>query len=115
MKELKYNHLFHRELAPFERIISKDKKFEIRLNDEKRQKVKIWDIVKWVLKDDETRFFISEITWLSYFKTFEELYYSFEEKIPDIDKEILSRVYKEKQVKKYWIVLMHFKLIYFEN
>jgi ASC-1-like (ASCH) protein len=38
---LKYDHLFHRDLDPFNRIITKEKKFEIRLNDEKRQKVKI--------------------------------------------------------------------------
>ena len=37
MKNIKYNHLFHRDLDPFERILSKEKKFEIRLNDEKRK------------------------------------------------------------------------------
>jgi len=114
MKNIKHNHLFHRDLDPFNRIIEKTKKFEIRLNDEKRQEVKIWDIVKWVLRDDEDKYFLSEITGLSYFKNWEDLFYSFWNKISDSDKEILKKVYTWEKLEKYWILIMYFKLIYFK-
>lgn len=112
MQNLEYNHLFHRDLDPFNRIIKWEKKFEIRLNDEKRQKVKIWDKVKWVLRDDETRYFISEITGLSYFKSFEDLFYAFDDKVSEWDKEILKRVYSPEDIQKYLILVMHFRLLY---
>lgn len=112
MKNKSYNHLFHRDLDPFNRIIVKEKKFEIRLNDEKRQKVKIWDKIKWVLRNDKSRYFISEITGLSYFKKWEDLFYSFWDKISDWDKKILQRVYSWEKLEKYWILVMHFKLLF---
>lgn len=115
MKTIKYDHLFHRDLDPFERIIKKEKKFEIRLNDEKRQKVKIGDRVKWVLRDDENRFFISEIVWLSYFKSWDDLFYCFWDDISDSDKQILKRVYSDEKLLKYGILIMHFKILFVNN
>ena len=114
MENIKYNHLFHRDLDPFNRIIARTKKFEIRLNDEKRQKVKIWDIVKWVLRDDENKYFISEIIGLSHFTNWEDLFYSFWDDISENDKIILKKVYSWDKLEKYWILIMHFKLISFE-
>lgn len=115
MTELNYDHLFHRDLDPFNRIISKEKKFEIRLNDEKRQKVKIWDKVKGVLKDDKNKYFISKITGLSYFTKWEDLFYAFGDKISKWDKEILQRVYSGEKLEKYWILIMHFELLSFNK
>ena len=115
MEDIEYDHLFHRDLDPFNRIIAKTKKFEIRLNDEKRQKVKIWDIIKWVLRDDESKYFFSEITGLSYFKTWKNLFYAFWEQISENDKKILQRVYTWEKLSKYGILIMHFKLLAYKN
>ncbi len=111
MKNIKYDHVFHRDKDPFERIIAKTKKFEIRLNDEKRQKVKVGDRIKGVLRDDEDKYFISEITGLSYFKKWEDLFYAFGDQISEHDKEILERVYTGEKLEKYGILIMHFKLL----
>jgi hypothetical protein len=75
--------------------------------------VKIWDIVKWVLRDDENKYFISEITGLSHFKNWEDLFYSFWDDISQNDKNILEKVYSWDKLEKYWILIMHFKLIDF--
>ena len=111
MNDIEYNHLFHRDKSPFERIILKEKKFEIRLNDEKRQKVKIGDKIKGVLRYDKNKFFISEITGLSYFEKWDDVFYSFGDKISNEDKKILERVYSGEKLKKFGILIMHFKIL----
>ncbi|WP_069650117.1 ASCH domain-containing protein [Caloranaerobacter ferrireducens] len=59
---------------PFELIRSKKKIIEIRLNDEKRQKVKIGDIITFSkLPDCEERLRVKVLGLLHYY-TFEQLY-----------------------------------------
>lgn len=110
-KQLKYNHLFHRNTDPFERIVAGEKRFEIRLNDEKRQIVKIGDKVKGVLRDDKSKYFISEIIGLSHFKNFVNLFEVFGDSISVKDKLLLRKVYSDEMVEKFGILVMHFKLL----
>ncbi|MCK5588888.1 MAG: hypothetical protein KAI16_01080 [Candidatus Pacebacteria bacterium] len=109
--KLKPQHIFHRDEDPFDRIIKKEKIFEIRLNDKKRQKVKIGDIIKGVSRKNENQFFFSEVTGLSYFKRFEDVFNVFQNKVSEKDKEILERIYSLEKVEQYGILIIHFKLL----
>ena len=111
MTLISHDHLFHRDSDPFERIITGDKTFEIRLNDEKRQKVKTGDRVKVVLRGKDDTYFISEITDLEYFDDWDTLFTKFGDKISDEDKQLLQSIYTPQRVAKYGIVIMHFNLL----
>jgi len=106
-----YNHLFHRDSDPFKRIISGEKTFEIRLNDEKRQKVKIGDKIRGVLKGKDDSYFRSEITNLEYFDDWDTLFTRFGDKISSKDKQLLQKIYTPERVVQYSIVIMHFTLL----
>ena len=63
----------------FQAIKNGDKDIEVRLNDEKRSKIKIGDKIKFHHMDnDET--LIVEVINLHKFKTFKELFDNFEHK-----------------------------------
>lgn len=59
--------------GPFEAIKSGEKIYEMRLNDEKRQQMKIGDMIEFVSRADGTSF-EAEIVGLSYYKNFAEMY-----------------------------------------
>lgn len=62
---------------PFFRIKSGLKIIEVRLNDEKRQKVKIGDSIEFTNLDNSNETIVVEVQGLSSFTTFEELYSAF--------------------------------------
>ena len=59
--------------GPFEAIKSGEKIYEMRLNDEKRQQMKVGDTIEFVSRADGTSF-EAEIVELSYYKNFAEMY-----------------------------------------
>jgi len=59
---------------PFEKIKNGSKVIEIRLNDEKRQLMKVGDQIEFALRPDFTDTFKAEITGLNVFKNFKEAY-----------------------------------------
>ena len=94
---------------PFEKIKSGTKTIELRLNDKKRQKIKIGDTICFNTKTDKIA---AKVKHLHVFKDFEELYvalpldkcgYSPDE-ISTASPDDMLEYYTEKQIKKYGVV-----------
>ena len=60
--------------APFSMIESGGKKFELRLNDEKRQAVRVGDVIRFTRSDDDTEVLWGTVTERRDFPTFAALY-----------------------------------------
>ena len=101
----------HRDKEPFENIRNGIKKMEIRLNDEKRQKIKLNNIIKIINRDDESDILFVKVVGLSRFLSFEKLYGVFGDKIKDYEKEILSRVYSKEGETQYGVLAIHIELL----
>ena len=108
---IKENLIHHREKEPFEEIKNGTKKIEIRLNDEKRQKIKIGYIIKVINKDNENEILFVKVVELSHFPSFEKLYDIFSNKIKDYEKEILNRVYSKEKENYYGVLVIHIELL----
>lgn len=59
---------------PFEMIESGIKTIELRLYDEKRRKISIGDMIRFILVDDESKELHVKVKELYIFPSFEELY-----------------------------------------
>ncbi len=71
--------LHHMKLQqnPFDMIRSGCKTIEIRLNDEKRQQVRVGDTIEFSLIDDPTQHINAVVEGLHHFATFKDLCYAF--------------------------------------
>lgn len=67
-------HIMKLKKEPFEKIKNGSKTVELRLNDEKRQKVQIGDFIEFSRLDDETQKIQTRVTALHRFDSFVELY-----------------------------------------
>jgi len=110
----KYDIIHHREPTPFENIKNGLKKIEIRLYDEKRQKIKIGDVIKIINLEDSSQELFVEVIELSRFPTFKKLFEVFGNKIKPYEKEVLKRVYSKEKEKKYGILVIYFELVKFK-
>ena len=59
---------------PFEMIESGRKTIELRLYDEKRRKISVGDMIRFMLVDDESKELVVKVKELYIFSSFEELY-----------------------------------------
>ncbi len=107
---------FHLEKDIFEIVKNGTKNIEVRLNDEKRKKLKVGDTLIFFKRplDDET--IKATITDLKYYKNFSDLleHYNMEDLyMKDYSKEeflkLLEQFYGEKEQEKYGVVVIHFK------
>lgn len=55
-------------------IKSGDKVIEVRLNDEKRRKIKVGDIIRFIQVPDEAEEILTEVVELTAFPTFKDMY-----------------------------------------
>lgn len=103
-------HVMHLNDVPFNKIVKGEKQIEIRLNDEKRQIIRIGDEIVFVRLRDE-RSCAVEVLALHKFKTFRELFES--DLFPKcgcvgmnaVDAEqSMYRYYSEEEVKKYGVL-----------
>ena len=60
--------------APFDKIKNGSKTIELRLNDEKRQKVNIGDFIEFCCIDEPNKRIQTRVTNLHHFNSFAELY-----------------------------------------
>lgn len=100
---------------PFKLIADRSKRVEMRINDERRQSLSIGDLI--ILKNTDTKEeVIVEIEDIKKFKTFNELYSSFEKSDLGYKKnEIASpddmlNYYTEEQIKKYGVLAITIRL-----
>ena len=101
----------------FEKLRSQEKIYEIRLNDEKRQKVKVGDIITFRLQPELLKSINTKVMELTYFKSIKEML----EKIPLKDlgfehankldvEEVYRRYYAPEQESKYGVVAIKVEL-----
>ena len=67
-------HIMRLNPAPFEMIACGDKTIELRLNDEKRRKIKIGDEITFVNTENSLKTIKVEVIGIYRFKSFKELY-----------------------------------------
>lgn len=67
-------HKMKLRLSPFEKIKNGSKTIELRLYDEKRQKVQVGDFIEFSCLDDETQKIQTRVTALHHFGSFAELF-----------------------------------------
>ncbi|KKR21151.1 MAG: hypothetical protein UT48_C0012G0010 [Parcubacteria group bacterium GW2011_GWE2_39_37] len=63
--------------APFEKIINGKKIIESRLFDEKRQRIKVGDLIEFVNNDDQNIKITTKVLALYKYNSFEELFSNF--------------------------------------
>ncbi len=102
----------------FEQVANGTKNVEARVNDEKRQKLKVGDIITVLKRPDEIESLSVRVTALKYFKTFAEIVekYSIERLYsPNYTKQeyldLFPNFYSDEEIAKYGVVAIEFKLI----
>lgn len=75
---------------PFQRIANKRKTLELRLNDEKRQQVKIGDEIEFTELSNEARKVTVRVIGLHHFPTFKDLYENIDLSMLGHDPETIS-------------------------
>lgn len=98
----------------FTAIKNKEKDIEVRLNDEKRQKIKINDIIEF--ENIETHEILkTKVVNLYKFKTFEELFNNFDHKrlgLKETDTvNIMNNFYSKETQEKYDVLGIQIELI----
>lgn len=103
-------HIMKLKRAPFDKIRNGSKTIELRLNDEKRQKVNIGDFIEFCCIDEPNKRIQTRVTNLHHFNSFAELYatlpkeklgYSSEE-TPDPDH--MNEYYSKEEQDQYGVL-----------
>ena len=98
----------------FQAIKNKEKDIEVRLNDDKRRKIKIGDTITFHHLDTGETIKVKVIN-LYEFKTFKELFDQFDYKRIGVNKEdtykIMDSFYSEEEQEKYGALGIQIKLI----
>lgn len=67
------HHTLKLESYSFDKIRNGEKTIEVRLNDEKRKGIKVFDIIRFVKNSDQTESVDTEVLELLHHKSFEDL------------------------------------------
>ncbi|MDY4034851.1 ASCH domain-containing protein [Streptococcus dysgalactiae] len=97
---------------PFEMIASGTKTIELRLNDEKRQGIKVGDWICFYCTEDHSQILQAEVVGLHYFDDFRQLYQSLpldncgyrKEELEMARPEDMERYYSQEQQAQYGVV-----------
>lgn len=95
----------HLAEGPFLAVKSGSKKVEVRLNDAKRQIVKVGDIIIFVLANDTTTQLKRSVIAIEYFSTFTEAYTKYEAE----EKFAATQYYAEEKMKDLGVVVFSLK------
>ena len=108
---------FHLDSDIFDIIVNKDKNIEIRLNDEKRRKLKVGDTLVFLKRPDDIEKISATVTNLVYFDNFSDVTNYYDMKriyLDNTSKEdyinLMKRFYSDEEVSKYGVVAIEFKL-----
>lgn len=102
--------------GPFEAINNGTKTIEMRLYDEKRQKINVGDIIEFD-NDNTSEIIKTEVVKLHLFPNFEELYNNFNKvaigysEDEEANPEDMSQYYKNEDIEKYGVVGIEIKKI----
>jgi len=93
---------------PFEKIKNGTKTIELRLFDEKRQKLQLGDEIQFCLIDDPETTLNAKIVGLLQYRTFEDLYQDFPPEATGSDTKddwkLMRKYYSEEDEKKYGVL-----------
>ena len=99
---------------PFEKIKSGLKDIEVRLFDDKRKKIEIGDYIKFIQLPDLNVEFVVQVTGISLFSTFKELFSNFDSSrfghdSLSVEEQIskIRKIYSEEEEKKFGVVGIH--------
>ena len=105
----------HLNKDPFDLIKSGKKDIELRVNDEKRQSIKVGDVLKIISRYDEEVFYV-EVINKYYFKNFKEVYEHIDPKRMNFKKDGMSsyqdleQFYSQDEIDRYGVVALEIKL-----
>ncbi len=99
---------------PFEKIQAGTKTIEIRLNDERRQRIAIGDEIVFSLMSDTSRSIHTIVENLYHFSTFKDLWYAFEPATYGSDSREgyadMYTYYTKEDEERYGVVGIHIKV-----
>ena len=100
---------------PYICIKNGSKKIELRLNDEKRQIINLWDIIEFANQEnDQDEIIKEEVLWLLRYNSFTDITNDFDASIfgdrsKDELLDLLYQFYSKEDEKKYWILWIRIK------
>ena len=110
--------IIHLDADVFEVVKNGSKNIEVRVNDEKRRRLKVGDIFTFLKRPEETESLKAIVTSLDYYDNFEELVKHYEIKnlyLESYTKEeflkLLERFYSIEEQKEFGVVAIGFKLV----
>ena len=110
--------IIHLDADVFETVDKGFKNVEGRVNDEKRQKLKIGDKLVFLKRPDEIEKIEAIVEDLIYYKDFQEMIKDYSMKeiyLEDYSKdyyiELIKRFYSDEEINKYGVVAIKFKKI----
>lgn len=104
---------------PFYKIQSRQKTFELRLYDEKRQQLKVGDEIEFSCLDADEAPFVVRVIALHHFDSFAELYASLpllkcgytEDTIDDANPDDMNKYYSIEEQRQYGVIGIEIELI----
>lgn len=102
---------------PYKKILSQEKTIEMRLWDEKRQKLKVGDYIIFVNRNDDSQMMKTKVLGLYRFKNFDQLYNYFDKtqlgygQNEEANPQDMSKYYDSEDIKKYGVVGIEIKLV----
>jgi ASC-1-like (ASCH) protein len=78
-------HSMQLHAGPFAQIRDGSKRSELRLNDEKRQLVRLGDLIEFISRSDPEQKLLTEVTSLQAYPTFKELFAKVSKDYPQWD------------------------------
>ncbi len=107
-------HRMNLQKSPFEKIRGGTKTIELRLNDEKRQQIKIGDEIEFSMRDNPEEKILTKVTNLLYYPTFKDLFQNLPPEATGSDSQedwkLMYTFYSEEDEKKYGVVGIRLKL-----
>ncbi len=102
----------------FENVKHGTKKVEVRVNDEKRRRLKVGDKITFLLRPDDVESIDAIVEDLIYYKTFEDLVEDYSEEelySSEYTKEefltLLKKFYSDEEIEKYGTVAIRFRIM----
>lgn len=112
-------HIIKLQPSPYIKVEQKIKTIDLRINDEKRQKIKINDLVKFVNTEDNNKVLVAKVINLYYFKSFTELYKELpllkcgytETDIDNAKPKDMEQYYSKEEMQQYGVVGIEIELL----
>ena len=109
-------HILNLHPEPFDLIKNNKKHIEMRLNDEKRSKIKVGDTIKFISRLDNSELIV-EVTKIKKYPSFIDLYNSVDQRLLGYDSSTgnnpndMNQYYSDESISKFGVLAIYIKLI----